>query len=270
MMPVRMPSPSALAGPSNTAAWPNTILFEVTPASAKAEPGISAAVPAIVMPVTKSRRFIFGRNSESMPRSPSSHSPNYTKNYGERVKLELIVRSWTRRSELISLTCIARRVLRRPLRQIWSPRLPPKPLMPVNLSSPNRRHASKLRRFPVEWGPASPTILPLQGVIRDCVEIMTMATDRISGIGFQPPVRHARPLTVRRLACAELLMTVTLTLCIVVAVIAVSLGIARADTLDTIVDGRSGALAFAAFLALFVAGMGGVTAAVMRRTPRKD
>jgi hypothetical protein len=95
-----------------------------------------------------------------------------------------------------------------------------------------------------------------------------MTPDRIAGMGFQHPQRKARPLTMRKIAFAELLMTVTLVLSIAIAATAVSFGIARADTLGAIVEGRDGALALAAFLGLFMAGMGGITAAVTRNGPR--
>jgi hypothetical protein len=100
-----------------------------------------------------------------------------------------------------------------------------------------------------------------------------MSPDRMAEIGFQHPARNARLKTMRKIACAELLMTITLVLSIAIAATAVSFGIARADTLGAIVEGRNGMLALAAFLALFIAGMGGITAAVTReaqRDPRRD
>jgi len=89
--------------------------------------------------------------------------------------------------------------------------------------------------------------------------------DRITGIGFQHPVRNIRRLMARRIAFTELLMTVVLVVCLAVALTAVSFGMARADTLGAIVDGRDGALAVATFLALTIAAMGGITAAVTRK-----
>jgi hypothetical protein len=67
-----------------------------------------------------------------------------------------------------------------------------------------------------------------------------MTRDRIAGIGFHHPDRNARPLTKRKLALAHLLMTAILVICIVVAVTAVALGTARADTLSEIAQGREG------------------------------
>ncbi len=97
--------------------------------------------------------------------------------------------------------------------------------------------------------------------------------NRITGIGFQHPVRNIRRLMARRIAFTELLMTVALIVCLAVALTAVSFGMARADTLGAIVDGRDGALAFATFLVLLIAGIGGITATVTRngsRNTRRD
>lgn len=88
--------------------------------------------------------------------------------------------------------------------------------------------------------------------------------DRITGIGFQHPVRNIRRLMARRIAFTELLMTIALVVCLAVALTAVSFGMARADTLSAIVDGRDGALAVATFLGLLIAGIGGITATVTR------
>lgn len=92
-----------------------------------------------------------------------------------------------------------------------------------------------------------------------------MTRDRIAGIGFHHPDRNARPLTKRKLALAHLLMTAVLVICIVVAVTAVALGTARAETLTAVTQGREGPLPLAILLALLLAGMGGITAAITRR-----
>jgi hypothetical protein len=55
-----------------------------------------------------------------------------------------------------------------------------------------------------------------------------MTRDRIAGIGFQHPVRNARPLTKRKIAIAHLVMTAALVICIVIAATAVTFGMARA------------------------------------------
>jgi hypothetical protein len=92
--------------------------------------------------------------------------------------------------------------------------------------------------------------------------------DRITGIGFQHPARNIRRLMARRIAFTHLLMTIALVVCLAVALTAVSFGMARADTLGSIVDGRDGALAVSTFFALLIAGMGGITAAVTRNDRR--
>ena len=94
--------------------------------------------------------------------------------------------------------------------------------------------------------------------------------NRITAIGFQHPVRNFRRLMTRRIAFTELLMTVALIVCLAVALTAVSFGMARADTLGAIVDGRDGALAVMIFLVLLIAGMGGVTTALTRRDTPHD
>ena len=55
-----------------------------------------------------------------------------------------------------------------------------------------------------------------------------MTRDRIAGIGFQHPLRNARPLTKRKIAIAHLVMTAALVLGIVIAATAVTFGMARA------------------------------------------
>jgi hypothetical protein len=52
--------------------------------------------------------------------------------------------------------------------------------------------------------------------------------ERIDQIGFQHPIRRARPLAARRMAFTQLVMTAALILSIVIAGTAVSIGIARA------------------------------------------
>ena len=97
-----------------------------------------------------------------------------------------------------------------------------------------------------------------------------MTRDRIDGIGFQHPVRRQRPLTPRNIAFVELLMTSGLVISIAVAATAVGIGIARADSTGALGGGgHDGTIAIAAFLGLLIAGMGGITAAVSRRTGEK-
>lgn len=56
-----------------------------------------------------------------------------------------------------------------------------------------------------------------------------MSNVQFEHLGFQEPARRAFPLTPRKIACAELIMTVALVLSIAVAATAVSIGIARAE-----------------------------------------
>ncbi|HWV40730.1 hypothetical protein [Pseudorhodoplanes sp.] len=92
-----------------------------------------------------------------------------------------------------------------------------------------------------------------------------MTRNRVAGIGFQHPLRNARPLTKRKLAFAHLLMTAVLVICIIVAVTAVAIGSARADTLAAIITADEGVLPLAILLGLLFAGFGAMTAAFTRR-----
>jgi hypothetical protein len=83
-------------------------------------------------------------------------------------------------------------------------------------------------------------------------------------IGFRRPVRHARPLTPRKIAFAELIMTVALVLSIAVAATAVSIGIACADEASGAVS-HENSFALATFVGAMLALLGASTAAVTRR-----
>jgi len=63
---------------------------------------------------------------------------------------------------------------------------------------------------------------------------------------------------------ALIVTTITLAVSLVIAVTVVSIGIARADTLVPIADSSGGRFAFAVLVALVIAGMGGLTAAMVR------
>ena len=60
-----------------------------------------------------------------------------------------------------------------------------------------------------------------------------MTRDRIAG-SASTILSHARPLTKRKLALAHLLMTAGLVICIVIALTAVAIGTARAETLNAL------------------------------------
>jgi hypothetical protein len=96
-----------------------------------------------------------------------------------------------------------------------------------------------------------------------------MTRDQIAAIGFQHPVRNRRPLTPRNVAFAELIMTSALVISIAVAATAVGIGIARADVAIPVAGNADGTIAIAAFLGLFIAGMGAIVAAVTRHTGKK-
>jgi len=96
-----------------------------------------------------------------------------------------------------------------------------------------------------------------------------MTRDQIAGIGFQHPVRNRRPLTPRKVAFAELIMTFALVLSIAVAATAIGIGIARAEAASALSGNHDGTLALATLLGLLIAGMGGITAAVTRRAGEK-
>jgi len=94
-----------------------------------------------------------------------------------------------------------------------------------------------------------------------------MPNDLTDGVGFvSPSVRTSAAK--RRFARAELIATIALAVCLVVALTAVSIGMARADTLGIIAETDSGRLALAVMLGLVLVGMGGVTA-LMSRSPGK-
>jgi hypothetical protein len=89
----------------------------------------------------------------------------------------------------------------------------------------------------------------------------------------EQPIERAQ----KRHALADLpliVLTVALTLSLVVAFSAVSIGIARADTLMPFGGSGSGRLALAMLVGLVIAGVGGLTAALVRNNdsfpPRLD
>jgi len=95
---------------------------------------------------------------------------------------------------------------------------------------------------------------------------LTMPANRI---GFALVSRPAREARRRRTARAYLIATIALALALVVAIAALSFGFARGETLG-IAAAEGPRLALAALLGLALAGMGGVTAAMIRATIRGD
>ena len=94
--------------------------------------------------------------------------------------------------------------------------------------------------------------------------------------GFETMTRELIERSRRRHAFADVTLFVlaaTLVLSLVIALTAVSVGIARADTLVPFGDGGSGRLALAMIVGIAIAGMGGITAAFVpndKVRPRRD
>ena len=74
----------------------------------------------------------------------------------------------------------------------------------------------------------------------------------------------------RPVACVELIATVALALSTLVAVTAVSIGIARADVFGARVDTDGAPFAIALFISLLLSAMGGLTALMAGERPRRD
>ena len=91
----------------------------------------------------------------------------------------------------------------------------------------------------------------------------------IPSAGFTSP--PARALGGERLYAlfAELVATIGLVLSILVAVTALSIGVARADVAANIIDNESGLFAIALLLGLLFIGMGGLTALSARHPSHK-
>jgi len=84
-------------------------------------------------------------------------------------------------------------------------------------------------------------------------------TKDMSSTGFGPP--QGRPLGSEHqsAAFAELLATVALALSTLIVATVVSIGIARADVADNVIDNESGLFAISLLLGLLFIGMGGAT-----------
>jgi len=89
-------------------------------------------------------------------------------------------------------------------------------------------------------------------------------TEKLAGkVGFASPVIEKR-FSRRRSAGVELIATVALAVCLVIAATAVSIGMARAQTLGAVGNDNGAPLAIALFFGLVMAGMGGLTAIAAR------
>jgi len=92
--------------------------------------------------------------------------------------------------------------------------------------------------------------------------------DGIDCCGFEGLTRRER--TAGRLALTELVATLALALCTAVAATAVSIGIARADSITSVVDNDAGMFGVALLLGLLFVGMGGLTALMLPSTRQRD
>jgi hypothetical protein len=88
-------------------------------------------------------------------------------------------------------------------------------------------------------------------------------TELTGKVGFASPVIEKK--ISKRRAGIELLATLALTVSLIVAATAVSIGMARAQAFGAVHDTRGAPLALAIVLGLALAGVGGLTAIATRR-----
>jgi hypothetical protein len=88
--------------------------------------------------------------------------------------------------------------------------------------------------------------------------------------GFDHPLHRRRAMARRAMPLPELIASVALAACTAVAVTMVSMEIAQAESFSFGADAEPGSLALAAFFAVLLTVMGGVTAFVMRRVARPN
>ena len=81
----------------------------------------------------------------------------------------------------------------------------------------------------------------------------------IDGSGFTAPTDHALGHERRRVAVASLIASAALAFATVVVVAVVSVGIARANVVDNVIDNEGSLFAVALLLGLLFIGMGGLT-----------
>ena len=77
--------------------------------------------------------------------------------------------------------------------------------------------------------------------------------------GFMPPAERVLGRERRNVVIAELVTTIALALCTLLAVTIVSVGIAHADVADNVIDNESSLFGIALLLGLLFIGMGGIT-----------
>jgi hypothetical protein len=94
-------------------------------------------------------------------------------------------------------------------------------------------------------------------------------TELTGMVGFASPVTEKK-FSKRRHAGIELLATLALAVSLVIAATAVSIGMARAQAIGTVVRDNNGApLAIAIFLGVVLAGWGGLAAIAARERPSR-
>ncbi len=81
----------------------------------------------------------------------------------------------------------------------------------------------------------------------------------IGSAGFTPPAHRKLGTEHRTAAIAEFIASIGLALCTLIAATVVSVGIARADVVSSVMDNEGGVFAIALLLGLLFIGMGGVT-----------
>jgi hypothetical protein len=99
---------------------------------------------------------------------------------------------------------------------------------------------------------------------------MAIMPELTGKVGFASPTAEKK-FSKRRIAGVELIATVALAVSLVIAATAVSIGMARAQTLGAVGVSDDARFAIALFLGLVMAAMGGLTAiaARERQTPRE-
>jgi Na+/glutamate symporter len=88
-------------------------------------------------------------------------------------------------------------------------------------------------------------------------------TELTGKVGFASPTLEGK-FSTRRRAGVELIATVALAISLIIAGIAVSIGVARAQALDAVTGSDGASLGIAILFGLLLAGMGGLTALAAR------
>jgi threonine/homoserine/homoserine lactone efflux protein len=81
----------------------------------------------------------------------------------------------------------------------------------------------------------------------------------VQSAGFMPPAARVLGRERRNVAIAQLVATIALAICTILAVTVVSAGIAHADVVGNVIDNESSLFAIALLLGLLFIGMGGLT-----------